>query len=183
MGQVILARSATTDYDEEDRIVGTLDVPLNARGLSEVAEMARLLAGREIDAVYSTASESARESAKILGKELGVKVKELDDLTNLDFGLWQGLPVSEVQRKHRKLYKHWKEHPSEACPPAGEAVDRVYERVEKVLGPIVKKNSFRAVVVVAPDPLRNVIRCFLRRSNVDNVVLNCERSMLETIEV
>lgn len=183
MGQVILARSATTDFDEENRIVGTLDVPINQRGLSEVAEMARELAGQKINTIYSAASESARESAELLGRQLGVKVKELEELTNLDFGLWQGLPISEVQRKHKKLYKHWKECPRDACPPAGEAVEQVYERVEKVIGPIVKKNSFRAVVIVAPDPLRRVIRCFLRHMNVETAMINGDASMLEKIEV
>lgn len=183
MGQVILARSATTDFDEEDRIVGTLDVPINQRGLSEVADMARELSGQAIDTIYAAASASARQSAELLGKQLGVKVKQLGELTNLDFGLWQGLPVSEVQRKHRKLYKHWKDSPREICPPAGEAVEQVYERVEKVIGPIIKRNSFRAVVIVAPDPLRKVIRCFLRHMNVETAMINGDAAMLEKIEV
>lgn len=183
MGRVILTRSATTDFDEEDRIVGTLDVPINARGLAEVAEVARQLADQEIDAIYAASCEQARESARLLGKELGVKVKELDELKNLDFGLWQGLPVSEVQRKHRKLYKLWKENPSLACPPAGESIEDVYQRVENVIGLVIKRNSFRTIVVVAPDPLRKIIRCFLQHANVETVLHNGDSRMLEKIEV
>ena len=93
MGQVFLAKSATTDFDEQDRIVGTLNVPINVRGQAEVIEMARELAGVPIDTVYSTPSTSARETAALLAKQLGAKVKELEELRNLDFGLWQGLPV------------------------------------------------------------------------------------------
>lgn len=183
MGQVFLAKSATTDFDEQDRIVGTLNVPINVRGQAEVAEMARELAGVPIDTVYSTPSTSARETANLLGKQLGAKVKDLEELRNLDFGLWQGLPVAEVQRKHKKLYTKWKESPCEACPPAGEEIAQVFERVEKVLGPIIRKNSFRGIVIVAPDPLRKVIRCFLTERKVDNVLLQAASSPVEKISV
>ncbi len=92
MGQVFLAKSAATDLEDQDRIVGTLDVPVNVRGQAEIADMARELEGVGIDAIYACASESARQTAGQLAKKLGCKVKELDDLRNLDFGLWQGLP-------------------------------------------------------------------------------------------
>jgi probable phosphoglycerate mutase len=172
MGLVFLAKSATTDFDEQDRIVGTLDVPLNVRGHAEVAELARELSGRSIDIVYATANTASQESAKLLAKHLGTNVKCLDELRNLDFGLWQGLCVAEVQRKHKRLFTRWKESPCTECPPAGEEVARVYERVERVIGPIIKKNSFQAIVIVAPDPLRKVIRCFLTERKVDNVLLS-----------
>jgi probable phosphoglycerate mutase len=183
MGQVFLAKSAATDLEDQHRIVGTLDVPVNVRGQAEIAEMARELAGAGIDTVYATASESARQTAAQLAKKLGVKTKQLDDLRNLDFGLWQGLPVAEVERKHRKLYSKWKESPCEACPPAGEEIMQVYQRVEKCIGPIIKKNSFRAVVIVAPDPLRKVIRCYLKDHKIDNVLLHAEAIPVERISV
>lgn len=183
MGQVFLVRSATTDFDEQDRIVGTLDVPINTRGQAEISEIAQSLGAAEVDFVYSTAGTSSRQTACALAKALGVKMKELEDLRNLDFGLWQGLPVAEVQRMHRKLYTRWKENPCDACPPAGEEVGAVYERVEKMLGPIIKKNSFKAIVVVAPDPLRKVIRCYLTDRKIDNVLLSAQASPLERISV
>jgi broad specificity phosphatase PhoE len=183
MGQVFLAKSAATDLEDQDRIVGTLDVPVNVRGQAEIADMARELEGIGIDAVYACASESARQTAGQLAKKLGCKVKELDDLRNLDFGLWQGLPVAEVERKHRKLYSKWKETPCEACPPAGEEIKQVFDRVEKCVGPIIRKNSFKAVVIVAPDPLRKVIRCYLKDRKVDNVLLQAETSPVERISV
>jgi probable phosphoglycerate mutase len=183
MGQVFLAKSAATDLEDQDRIVGTLDVPINVRGQAEVSDIARELAGVPIDTIYATASESARQTAAQLAKKLGVKVKELDELRNLDFGLWQGLPVAEVERKHRKLYSKWKESPCEACPPAGEEIGQVYGRVEKWIGPIIRRNSFRAVVIVAPDPLRRIIRCYLKDRKVDNVLLQAQGVAVECIPV
>src|SRR5690606_34181359 len=100
MGQLILARCGSTDFDEQDRIVGNLDIPVDVRGQAEMAELARDLKDTPIHTIYSSAGESARESARFLGEKLGVRVKVLEDLRNVDFGLWQGLPISEVRRKH-----------------------------------------------------------------------------------
>ena len=183
MGQVFLAKSGTTDFDEQDRFVGTLDLPVNVRGEAEIAEITQELSGADVQLIYFTTGASARQTGEKLAAALSVKSKELEGLKNLDFGLWQGLPVAEVQRKHRRLYAKWKESPCEACPPAGEELSAVYQRVEKVLGPIIRKNSFKAIVIVAPDPLRQIIRCYLTDRNVQNVLLDHQSDSIEQISV
>lgn len=169
MGQIILVRAGTTDFDEQHRIVGTLDIPVNVRGQAEMAEMARELKDLKVDRIYSAAGESARESAAALGEQLGVKSRVLDDLRNLDFGLWQGLKVEEVRHRHRKVFRQWEESPCVVCPPAGEMVDQVFERVRKALKPVVKRAQSGRTVLVAPDPLRQVIRCYLKGMDIANL--------------
>lgn len=183
MGQIILVRSGTTDYDEQERIVGNLDLPLNIRGQAELAELAREFQGKPIDRIYSAASESARESAQFLGEQLGVKVKILDDLRNLDFGLWQGLSVNEVRRKHPKLYRQWEECPCTICPPAGEMMEEVFARVQKPLKRVLRRGRKGTVLLVAPDPLRCVLRCCLKQLDLNQVWESGGGGAWETIEV
>lgn len=183
MGRIILARAGTTDFDEQDRVVGNLDVPVNIRGQAELAEIAREWAPLELTAIFSAASESARESAKFLGERLDVKVRVLDDLTNQDFGLWQGLPMDEIKRKHPRVIKQWEESPCGVCPPAGEMVDSVLERVRKALKPVVKRAQKESVALIAPDPLRQVIGCYLQQADIANLWEFASESAWQTIEV
>jgi len=183
MGTILLVRPGTTDFDEEDRIVGTLDIPLNVRGQAEMAELARELRDQPIDMIYSAADESARQSAQALGEQLDVKVKVLNDLRNLDFGLWQGLPVEEVRRKHKKLFKHWQETPCAICPPAGETVEDVALRVKKSLKPVLKRVQRGVVAVVAPEPLRQVIRCHLTDQDLAQLWDQESQKQWEAIEI
>lgn len=183
MGQIILVRAASTDFDEQDRIVGTLDIPLSIRGQAELAKLAEELKSRPIDVIYASAGKAARESARFLGDELDVKVKVLEELTNLDFGLWQGLEVSEVRRKHPKLFRQWEESPVAICPPNGEMIEQVYERVRRELKPVMKKSHNAVVIVIAPDPLRRVIRCYLKNTELAKVWENSNGSAWETIDV
>jgi hypothetical protein len=125
MGKILLARSATTDFDEQGRIVGTLDLPINVRGQAEIAALAQDFRRFPLVTIYAAPNESARETARQLGELLSVKVRILKDLKNLDFGLWQGLQTAEVRRKHPKLYKQWEESPRGICPPAGETTSQI----------------------------------------------------------
>lgn len=169
MGTLFLARSGTTDFDEQDRIVGNLDIPVNVRGQAEITELGRELAGQEVDTVYATDSESARESARFLGEKLDARVRILEDLKNQDFGLWQGLQLEELRRKHPRVFKQWEESPCAICPPEGEMIEAVMDRVRKGLKPVLKRCQQHNVVLVAPDPLRLVIRCYLSRANLDQI--------------
>ena len=94
-------------------------------------------------------------------------VRVLKDLRNLDFGLWQGLQTAEVRRKHPKLYKQWEESPRGICPPAGETVEEVLERLPKALKPVLKRREGSIAALIAPDPLRRLIACHLKGTPID----------------
>lgn len=183
MGQIILVRAGATDFDDQDRIVGTLDIPLNVRGQAELGEIAGELRDRSVVIVFSTAGQAARQSAAYLGGQLDVKVRVLEDLRNQDFGLWQGLQFDELRKKHKKVFKQWEESPCAICPPAGEMLAQVLERVRKELKPVLKKCHHGIGILVAPDPLRQVIRCFLRNRDVSQLWEEDDDSSWEVIDV
>lgn len=183
MGQILLARSATTDFDEQHRIIGRLDLPVNVRGQAELAALAEEWRGKPIATIYAAGCESARQSASVLGKLLGVKVRQLAELKNLDYGLWQGLQVDEVRRKHPKLFKQWEETTGDACPPAGETLAQVFERLPKALKPVLKSRPGAVVALFAPDPLRQIIRCYLRGEDCSRIWENGDSAPWELLEV
>src|SRR5258705_7808855 len=102
---VILIRPGSTDFDEQGRIQGTLDVPLNEHGGEEAAKLAADLRGRKLETLYHSACSSAQQTAEALAAALELKPKRLDHLQNLNHGLWQGMRVEEVKRKHPKVYR------------------------------------------------------------------------------
>ena len=120
MAKILLIRPGCTDFDEQHRIQGTLDLPLSPRGEEQVARILQDLASSPIDVIYTSPCEPARSTAVALGAERGLTVKEIETLYNLNHGLWQGLKVDEVRRKHPKVFKQWQELPETICPSGGE---------------------------------------------------------------
>ena len=53
------------------------DVPLSEAGLARANELARVLEGVKIDAIYSTPFERTRKTAAPIAEKLGVKVEEV----------------------------------------------------------------------------------------------------------
>jgi broad specificity phosphatase PhoE len=139
--------------------------------------MARILqdlANSPIDVIYTSPCEPARSTAVALGAERGLTVKEIETLYNLNHGLWQGLKVDEVRRKHPKVFKQWQESPEAICPPGGETLSEAVERVRKALEKPLKKKGNLAIV--AADPLASIICAVVRGTTLEAIPAACEGS-------
>ena len=156
MCKIILVRPGRTDFDDQNRIQGSLDLPLNESGIREVAEIVELLRESEIDLILTSSVDPARTTAETLGMELDIPVKECSGLENLKQGLWEGLEESEVQRMYCKAYRTWKDSPESVCPPEGETMESARSRICKTLKkPLKKKNC---IAIIAAEPLASLIK-------------------------
>jgi len=167
IAQALLIRTGATLYDEQDRVQGVLDLPLSENGLAEVHRLAEQLAGspheQALSALYCGPGESTTRTAEILGKVLGLRPKRVDELRNLDQGLWQGLQIEEIRRRNNKLFRQWIEDPRTICPPQGETVELATDRVKSALKPLIRRHhdGERFGLVVA-EPLARLVSCYLR---------------------
>ena len=160
MSEVVLIRPGCTDFDEQHRIQGMLDLPLNHRGEVQVDSLVEELQDLNLEVIYTSSCEPARSTAETIGESLGIPVKESEGLRNFDQGLWQGLRMDDIRRKYPKVFKQWQESPETICPPEGETVREAVERIRKSLQkPIKKKSRFG---VVASEPLATLIGCVVR---------------------
>ncbi len=161
---ILLIRTGATEYDRQGRIQGTLDVPLSEDGRQQVEEVARKIADLEVAIIYTGPCSGPQQSAEIVAKQLDCKVKTIEKLGNLNHGLWQGMLIDDVKVKQPKVYKQWQEHPETVCPPDGESVQAVRERLHEALAKISKKHKQGTVAIVAPEPLASVLRNLLRNA-------------------
>ena len=172
MADIVLIRPGSTDFDAQHRIQGSLDVPLNPRGLEQVQQIIELIQDTPIDIVHVAACDPAQTTAQMIAEACDIKLKVNDIWKNVHLGLWQGLPVEQVQHKSPKLFKHWCNDPQNVAPPDGEDLVPVIERLRKSLNKLVRKKQCSAVV--APEPLATLIEEILqsRQSNLRSAILN-----------
>lgn len=184
MLQIVLIRPGITDFDEQGRIQGTLDIPLNEQGREQVQRMATELAPLGIESIFCSDSQPSVETAEILAEALDAKVKRMTNMQNLDQGLWQGMLIEEVRQKQPKVYRQWQERPDCICPPEGEMLSAARERVHAAMARLVKKHKSGKVAIVVPQPLACLIRCFFGCGELGNLWKSCpEREQWEVIEV
>ncbi|MGH7127193.1 MAG: histidine phosphatase family protein [Planctomycetaceae bacterium] len=157
MSDVVLIRPGCTDFDEQNRIQGSIGLPLNSRGREQVQRMVDRLHDVPLEVIYTAPSEPALSTARAIGAELGVEVKELDGLRNFDQGLWEGLQLQDVRRKYPKVFKQWRDSPETICPPQGETIVEAVDRIRGALRRPMKRKSHFAVV--ASEPIATFVRC------------------------
>jgi broad specificity phosphatase PhoE len=158
MIQIVLIRPGATDFDEQGRILGTLDIPLSEQGARDAERIVGELRPLQITAIYSAPGQSACQTATVIADALDVKVKKVDNLRNIDHGLWQGMLIEDVKRKQPKVYRQWQEQPGIICPPEGEMLSAAQERVQAALTKILKKHQEGAIALVVPEPLAGVVQ-------------------------
>ena len=184
MLQILLVRPGSTEFDEQGRIKGTLDVPLSDAGKGQVAELVAQLEGTPIDFLYVSPTRCAQETAKALAESRRLRFKTLSELENLDHGLWQGKRVDEVKTSQPKVFRQLQEHPETVCPPQGEPVGNAIERVREVLTKLLRKHRDVTLALVVPQPLASVVRSLLSKADLGDLwKAECEAGGWELIDV
>jgi probable phosphoglycerate mutase len=184
MLRIILLRPGSTDFDEQGRIQGTLDVPLNRTGAHQVARTVGELSNVELDAVYSSPCHAAQQTADALAGDHDLRVKVLDKLQNLDQGLWSGKLIEELKKNQPRVYKQWQEHPEMVCPPQGEPVVHAQQRVRQALDKLLRKHRSGTIAIVSPEPVASLVRSALTRGELGDLwKAECECCGWEWIEL
>lgn len=159
--RVLLIRPGATEFDEQGRIKGSLDMPLSEQGRRQANALAEQLAGVQLQSIYTSPCESARQTAKRLATGRDVRIKVMDSFRNIDHGLWHGKLIEEVRRNQPKVYRRGQETPDDVCPPGGESIRDAKARVLKTLKKVVRKGREGSIALIIPDPLATVVQSVL----------------------
>ena len=183
MSHVILVRAGSTDYHDQSRLLGNLEMPINSAGMEEVRQIVGVLLEQELtpEAILTAPADPASATAEAVSEVFpSAKVRELEELRNVDQGLWQGLPERDVRKRYPKVFRNGREKPQAIYPPDGESLGDACERIQKVLNKAIRKHSVFAVV--APDPIATVIRCTLQHRCPDVTSCLCGEADRDPVE-
>ena len=183
MTQVVLVRPGATVYDEQDRVQGVLDLPLTERGKAEVQALVEQFRDYEFEALYSGPGENVIQTAEALARATGLRARKLDELRNLNQGLWQGLQVEEIKRRNPRVYRQWLDEPRTICPPLGETIDEAQDRIRALLKTLLKRHRDEMIALVVAEPLARLVSLQLRRIREVNLEDLSHPGSFEQIEV
>ncbi|MCA9106422.1 MAG: histidine phosphatase family protein [Pirellulaceae bacterium] len=184
MLRLIIVRPGSTDFDEQGRIKGTLDVPLNDSGTRQVSETAVSLHAENIEAIYTGPCRAAQQTAEQLAQRADVRFKVVDQLHNLDLGLWSGRRIEDLRQTQPRVYRQWQEHPETVCPPGGETLETAQCRLRKAVTRILKKHRHGTVAIVLSEPAASLVRSWLLATNVGDLwKAECECGKWDSIEI
>ncbi len=186
MLRIVLIQPGSTQFDEQGRIKGSMDLPLSPNGAGQVARIAEQLADEPIAAIYASPCQSAIQTADAIAENRKLRVRRLEKLRNIDHGLWHGKLIEEVRQNQPRIYRQGQENPDSFCPPEGESVAAARQRAELAVKKIVKKHRNSTIALVVPEPLASVVRELLKAEEMEDVwkaELDCGDWMLIEIPI
>lgn len=160
MTRIILVRHGQTAWNKQDMIRGQADVPLDETGLAQAAATAaRIAAEWKPAALYSSPLRRAVQTAQPIAEELGLDVRTVADLTDMDFGQWQGLSYTEVRQRWPEMAQAWTTVPHTVSFPNGESLARVRQRSMSAVHEIIAQHPDQDVVIIGHTVLNRVLLC------------------------
>ena len=165
----LLVRPGCTDYDQQRRIKGRLDIPLNEDGARQVAQTSNDTADVEICSVYSAPCLASVQTAESIAAVAGKKVKSTVELHNLDHGLWEGKLIEQVKSQQPKVYRRWQIQPETVCPPEGEMLEDARRRLIGMVEKALKKHKSGVIAFVLPEPIATVFSCQIQGTDLGDL--------------
>lgn len=160
---VALVPCAATEWRQEGRLLGRVELPMLAEGESQCARWADILRPLGVQKILHGPDELATRTAALLGKALDVPPKEADCLAEVDVGLWAGLTDADMEARYETAHHELCEAPMHVQPPGGESVEGAAERLRAGFDKCLKGNGRKAAaiaVVLRPVSLA-LMRCAL----------------------
>lgn len=157
--QVILVRHGATDWNLQGRCQGSTDRDLSDAGVRQAEQIATLLSGEKIDAIYSSNLRRARRTAAVISEPHHLPVLIEEDIRELDHGDLEGLTFNEIKEKHAEFLLRWRSEPGEIRVPGGERLDDVATRAWNALTQIVDRHcgAQRILAVSHNFPILGII--------------------------
>jgi len=122
---IIFVRHGETDHNRARLLLGRADPPLTEHGSQQATLAARAVARMSPVRIVSSPLLRARQTADAIAAVTGHSVEIDERLIELDYGTWEGTPLSDADAER---VERWKRDSSFA-PPEGESLDAVGLRV------------------------------------------------------
>ena len=160
--RLLLLRHGQTELSVQRRYSGRGNPELTEVGRSQAADAARYLAQKGgIAAVISFPLHRAHATATAAADALGLSVVIDENLTETDFGEWEGLTFPEAAKSHPDVHGRWLRDTGLAAP-GGESFDEVGQRVHRARDRIVAEYPGATVLVVSHvTPIKTLLRLAL----------------------
>ncbi len=157
---ISIFRHGITDANENGVYIGKTDLPLSEAGREALMDKYEQLDYPKVQRVYSSPLERAVQTAEIIFPDREIVI--VDDLREMDFGVFEGLPAEELVRLDS--FKKWLKGGLDNPPPNGEALRsmmlRCYSALNLMRLDMMKEGFTHAGAVTHSGILMNMLSCF-----------------------
>ena len=163
--RLVIVRHAQSESNEARFFAAATNVNLTTLGRRQAEKTAEFLTDYVFDRAYTSPMVRVLQTAKpiLAGRDL---IPEYNDgLREINGGMWEGLPYSEIAEKYPDERELWYHHFGDCVCTGGDSVCEVDLRVRKTFLKIINDNPGKTVLVTThATPIRLITNFFLGRT-------------------
>lgn len=170
--EILLTRHGQTDWNVLKKVQGKADIELNETGIKQAEETRKILENEEIDLIISSPLKRAAKTAQIIGKSRNIPIIYDEDVSERDFGEFEGMNKDTFEFDEFWTYNDKKYEKAES-------VEAFFDRIYKFLDKIKEQYPDKKILVVAHGGVSIPVNCYFNGIPEDKYLLglgigNCE---------
>ena len=132
--KLLVARHGETNFNQQRKFYGNLDVPLNKKGCLQAQILAHKVIAKKLTMLVQTNLQRTRATLAPISYQLpSIPVLTIPDLAEKGFGCWEGLDADQIQAQDPEHWQKWLDAPLDYTPPTIESVADFRKRVKRGL--------------------------------------------------
>ncbi len=141
------------------KMVGSTDVDLCAEGREQIGALRRWVQAEKFDRIFCSTMRRCRQTAELLALETEIIYDEA--LKEIDFGIWEGMEFSEIEKNYREHVQKWVDDPDSFSFPEGECCKDFIERLETFKKNLIALEEEKVLIITHGGVIRYLICSFL----------------------
>ena len=155
--RIIAVRHGETAWNRDTRIQGHTDIPLNAHGQWQAAQMARALDDESFAACYASDLSRAHATAQAVADRHHLSVTIHTGLRERCFGAFEGHTWKELETKFPADTLAWRKRVPDYAPSGGESLLQLENRVVAAISEIAARHVGEQVLMVAHGGVLDIL--------------------------
>jgi alpha-ribazole phosphatase len=177
--KLYLLRHGSTGAD--GRFIGSTDLPLSEEGKKQIKAVRPVFGHDEIDILLCSPMTRCIQSIELLETQKPHEI--VNELREIDFGLWENLDFESVNSKYPDHVSEWMENPETFTFPQGEWVPDFIKRLEKVKKRIEEESAENILAVCHGGVIRYMICLFLHLPLSSAMLFNASPGCCTCIDI
>ena len=185
MTRLYLTRHGETEWNLEGRMQGSNNSNLTSKGIEQAIRLGKWLENTHFDAVYSSSSGRAIQTAELIVRQRDLPIVPVDELKEMNFGIWEGQTFDDIREKYNEQYQCFWNTPHLLKDFPGETFEECKTRVVSAITKIVNQNEDKDILVVAHALALKVILSYFENTPLDKLFDNriLQPTSLSVVEV
>lgn len=146
--KLYITRHGQTEWNLKTKLQGWNNSNLTQKGIMDAKSLAERLKLIDFTNIYSSTQQRALETADIIRNDRNIDIVQLEGLKEIGFGMWEGMPINEIEREYKKEFDNYLYKPHLYTPTLnGESYEEIFKRVRASLKHIIKNGGEDVLIV------------------------------------